>query len=183
MCIRLYIFKENFSFPWKPITFLEQIMRKWFYCTVQFSRYLAYHYFLSLFPCVLNVSLYSQMQEFLICDFQTEYAKQPFKLSKNKYVGYFKIYSGFIFHFFPRVQVPRNTIFLASKHAFHCDMKWCISPPNVLWDIKLIMLFLWIQYFSFIDGVHQTLVMICVHQTPGSHIQKVVDKSHYAMGM
>lgn len=176
-------FQENFSFPWKAIMFLEQIMRKWFYCTIQFSRYLAYHYFCLCFLESWNVSLFSQMKEFLIWDFQTEYEKQPCKLSKNKYFGYFKIYFDFILNFFPHEQVPRNTIFLASKHAFHCDMKWCISPQNVLRDIKLIMLFLWIQYFSFIEGVHQTLLMICVHQTPGSHVQKVVDKSHYAMGM
>lgn len=120
---------------------------------------------------------------FLIWDFQTEYEKQPFKLSKNKYLWYFKIYFDHIYIFFPCEQVGRNTIFLASKDAFHCDIKWCISPQNVLPDIKVIMFFLWIWYPSFIEDVHQTLVMICVHQTPGSHIQKVVDKSHYATGM
>lgn len=69
--------------------------------------------FLSLFPWVLTVSLFSQMKEFLIWDFQTEYEKQPLKLSKNKYSGYFKIYFDFTCIFFLMNKYQGILFFLA----------------------------------------------------------------------
>lgn len=117
----------------KPNTFVEQRIGEmfFFYPIVQFSWYLVYHYF-----CFPN----SWIKRFLIWDLQTEYEKQQHKWIPLVFQNLFLYY----IYFFSYEEEAGNTIFLASKDAFHCDMKWCISSHNVVLDIKLIMFFLWI---------------------------------------